>query len=317
MVYVYTQTYLSYNIKYPRPIAPILIINIYILRVIAKHDLGGYYHANHSIFRMKYVDSWISDCQRSSYSTDAFLSFVLYLADSLESFLDLSIVLVPRSLTYISSHDTTDFCYSAHFNDEGRLLLGCSDGLHILSSDFNHIERTLTEPDIISLSSTLGEHAYFFIKNCDGVNQVLKSTDLLTWEKVFAFDGPKDDYSFLAVSSLFIAVISEETLIVYNRETRSKHDEALDDHPIMVLYDYNGDLLVLLPNELRKYYVHQEGSISLVWRCSRLYDAGSLTITRYGVIVVQADQHLHLISAQGKRSDTPKMNSRNDSDMNT
>ena len=82
--------------------------------------------------------------------------------------------------------------------------------------------------------------------------------------------------------------------------------EALDAPAIIALFDYNGDLLVLLPDELRKYYVHQEGSISLVWRCSRLYDTGSLTITRYGIIVVQAYQRLHLISAQGKRSDTPK-----------
>ena len=170
----------------------------------------------------------------------------------------------------------------------------------MLSSDFNHVEKTLKEPEIVSLTSTSHENSYFFIKNYNGANQVLKSTDLLTREKVFAFDGPEDACSFLTVSSLFILVLSEESLIVYNRETRSIHVEALDAPAIIALFDYNGDLLVLLPDELRKYYVHQEGSISLVWRCSRLYDTGSLTITRYGVIIVQAYQRLHLISAQGK-----------------
>ena len=66
--------------------------------------------------------------------------------------MDLEIHVIPISLKLISSHETGGGCYAAHFNRNGKLLMGCHDGIHIYSGDYDMAERTLEGNHVTSIA---------------------------------------------------------------------------------------------------------------------------------------------------------------------
>lgn len=232
----------------------------------------------------------------------AFFSF----EGALVSFLELNITVVPQSLEMISSQDTNRACYTTHFNEEGKLLIGCSDGIYIYSSDLRQAEHTLEVTHITSIARSRGESVYFFIgydEDEDGDETVIvtKSSDFSQFDHAFKYKNPHTP-AFLTVSENFIVMVMvvDECLIIYNRETEKVSEVSLNDGPLAVLFDGNGDLLVLVDRELRKYYICKEGGLSMVWRCGDMDNATSLAITRHGIIVVLSGKTLRVISASGE-----------------
>ena len=67
--------------------------------------------------------------------------------------MDFKIHMIPISLKLISSHKTGGGCYAAHFNRNGKLLMGCHDGIRIYSDDYDMAEPTIEGNHITSIAS--------------------------------------------------------------------------------------------------------------------------------------------------------------------
>ena len=86
-----------------------------------------------------------------------------YSADMLKSYAQLEIHVVPMSLKLLSSHDTKGACYAACFHQDGKLLIGCHDGICIFSDDYHEADHMLKLSHVASIAS-LGEYdSYAFI----------------------------------------------------------------------------------------------------------------------------------------------------------
>ena len=122
--------------------------------------------------------------------------------------LDLRVHVVPTSLGLLSSHHTEGECYAVCFSKNGKLLLGCHDGIRIYSDSFNKPEKTLKSTWVTSIASrNLGSKTEFvYIRHETDDRVVCKaSSDFSKQEEIVRFSLPGEDAAFLAASTRFIA----------------------------------------------------------------------------------------------------------------
>ena len=60
---------------------------------------------------------------------------------------------IPLSLELLLSHETGGACYGAYFTNNGKLVVGCHDGICVYSDDYNKADLTLKAEHVTSISS--------------------------------------------------------------------------------------------------------------------------------------------------------------------
>ena len=214
--------------------------------------------------------------------------------------MDLEIHVIPISLKLISSHETGGGCYAAHFNRNGKLLMGCHDGIHIYSGDYDMAERTIKGNHVTSIASN-GVN-YLIIEHKENQRLVTKSSSNLTnLEEIFNYGFPGRNSAFLAATSKFVIACSKGSLVVYNFATKLKTMQHLDFQPKVLRFDSVENLFVTSTNGLHKYSLDNCGKLTPIWTCSDIVGAGGIAFTRCGDIVVQSykDRQIYIISPQG------------------
>ena len=82
-----------------------------------------------------------------------------YFADMLKSYMQLEIQVFPLSLKLLSPHNTGGACCAACFHQYGKLFIGCHDGIHIFSDDYNEAEHMLQSQSVnVASIASLGEY---------------------------------------------------------------------------------------------------------------------------------------------------------------
>ena len=218
--------------------------------------------------------------------------------------LDLRVHLVPTSLGLLSCHHTEGDCYAACFSKNGKLLLGCHDGIRIYSARFNKPEKTLKSTFVTSIAShNFGNKTEFVFIRHETDDRVVcnASSDFSKQEEIVRFSLPGEDAAFLAASTRFIAWICEKSLIVYDTITQNQTTEMFSFKPTLLRFDVEGKLLVSSFNGLHKYSIDNSGKIRLIWTCENLEAPGGIAFTMFGDIVVQSCTHkqMYVVSPQG------------------
>ena len=218
--------------------------------------------------------------------------------------LDLHIPVVPQSLQLLSSHSTNFAgCYAAHFTRNGKLLMGCHDGIRIYSENYKKAEKFLkTAKPVISISSHGDKSDIFYIEYSEN-EHIVKTTPLhyLNAVEIFRYDFPGFTLDDVAASSKFAVARGQKSLAVYNYETKLKTQEKLSFQPNVLRFDAEENLLVTSPLGLHKYSLDDTGRLTTIWMCSSKTGAAGIAFTRYGNIVVQNtdSQEMHIISPRG------------------
>ena len=73
--------------------------------------------------------------------------------------------MVPQYLELLSTHETGGFCCSALFNKNGKLLIGCHDGIRVYSEDFNNAEHILKARHVTSIANSYTRTEFVFIEH--------------------------------------------------------------------------------------------------------------------------------------------------------
>jgi len=63
----------------------------------------------------------------------------LFTGQNTSRLLNVSLVTVPSSLTFISEHETDGWCLAAHHRQDGDMLIGTSNGIQLLNRDGNEL----------------------------------------------------------------------------------------------------------------------------------------------------------------------------------
>ena len=218
--------------------------------------------------------------------------------------LDLHIQVVPQSLELLSSHNTDHAgCYAAHFTRNGKLLMGCHDGIRIYSENYKKAEKFLkTAKPVISISSHGDGSDIVFIEHTEN-ERIVSTTPLryLNAVEIFRFNFPGNTPADVAVSSKFAVACGEKSVVVYNYATKLKTQEKLSFQPNVLRFDAEENLLVTSPLGLHKYSLDDTGRLTTIWMCSSKTGAAGIAFTRYGNIVVQNtdSKEIHIISPRG------------------
>ena len=227
-----------------------------------------------------------------------------YFLELLESYMDLEICVIPMSLKLISSHDTGGGCYASFFRQDGKLLIGCHDGIRIYSDDYNQPDQTLKSADVTSIACLDGYSGYIFITHQKENRKVRIATlDFKNWESVFEFDWPGETAAFITASTKFSVACAKHSLVAYNLTAKVKVTKYLSFQPMRVRFDSEENLYITSCDTLYKYSMDKSGALTQLWACEDIPEPGGIAFTKYGDIAVQSTKSkstgIYIISPKG------------------
>ena len=209
--------------------------------------------------------------------------------------------MIPKSLKLLSSHDTGGGCYAASFQPNGKLLIGCHDGIRIFSDDNDNADKKLKSAHITSVRS-IDENDSVFIMHRKDERKVGKLLpDFKSWEQIFVYKYPGHETADMAVSTKFAVASAANSLVAYNLATKAKVTNHLGFQPWRLRFDYEENLYIASSNTLYKYSMDEHGELIPIWTCEEIVGPGGIAFTKYGDVVVQNinNPEIFIVSPQG------------------
>jgi len=219
----------------------------------------------------------------------------------------LNVSLVPSSLTFISEHETSGWCLSANYRQDGDILIGTQNGIQLLSRDGNELsEYSASEKRVAGVIETPQN---VFILHREGdmdkvemclVGDITKRQ--LLQQQLFQFGRISGSAAVMAVSDRYVVVTHPdyEQLIIYDFIT--KQTETI--HPNVYLLGLHflpdGHLLGASRDKLIKYKV-ENGKLTTVWTCDDVTGGYSVCADSDSLIYVSGLnlKSLYIISHSG------------------
>ena len=231
------------------------------------------------------------------------ITVYFYFADMLKSYMQLEIKVFPMSLKLLSSHDTGGACYAACFHQDGKLLIGCHNGICVFSDDYDEADHLLKSANVASIASLGDRNSYAFVSHKRNRREVGKtlSADFRDWEEIFNFDCKNNYAAHITASAKFAVACADKGLVAYDLETKAKVLKPLGFQPAVVRFDSKENLLLTSSHTLYKYSMDKHGELTPIWTCEDIAYPGGIAFTRYGDIVVQSleNREIFVISPQG------------------
>jgi len=229
---------------------------------------------------------------------------VLILGQDKRSLLNISLVTVPSSLTFISEHETDDQCMAANHRQDGDILIGTDNGIQLLSRDGNELSEYSTS--VKRVTGVIETPQNVFILHREGdiakVDMCLAG-DITKRQQLFQFDRTGNVAAAMAVSDRYVVVKNPDTnqLIIYDFITKQTDTIHPDVYPFGVNFLPDGHLLGVDGGKLIKYKV-ENGTLTTVWTCDDVPYVYSVCADSDGLIYVFADsiKTCYIISPMGK-----------------
>lgn len=217
--------------------------------------------------------------------------------------MQLKIQVFPMSLKLLSSHNTGGACYAACFYQDGKLLIGCHDGIHIFSDDYNEADHMLKSVYVASIASLREYNSYAFVSHNRNRRKVWKTllADFNDLKHIFSFNWNRNNVAHITASAKFAVACAEKGLVAYNLATKSQVLETLGFQPFVVRFDAGENFLLTSSHTLYKYSMDKHGELTPIWTCEDIVKPGGIAFTKYGDIVVQnmKNPEIFVISPQG------------------
>jgi len=219
--------------------------------------------------------------------------------------LNVSLVTVPCSLTFISEHETVWWCYSANHRQDGDILIGTYDGIQLLSRDGNELSEYSTREE--KVSGVIETPQNVFILHLEGdickVDMCLAG-DITKRQQLFQFDRTTRGVAVMAVYGRYVVVKNPDTkqLIIYDFITKQTDTIRPDVLPFGLQFLPDGHLLGVGGGKLIKYKV-ENGNLTTVWTCDGVTRGYGVCTDSNGLIYVCANNNVkavYIISPKGK-----------------
>jgi len=211
-------------------------------------------------------------------------------------------VTVPSSLTFISEHETYSQCLAACYKQNGDLLVGTSDGLHVFRRGGNWVN--LCSTGVYSVASVIEHHQNVFIlhtaNNTDIVEMCLAG-DITKKKKLFQFPRTSNSAPVMTVSDRYVVVENPDTdqLIIY--DFISQQTGKINSLNLLGLqFGPDSSLLGACGSKLKKYKI-ENGELVELWTCDDIKDGYSLCTDSDGLIYVTAKflKKIYVVSSEG------------------
>jgi len=218
--------------------------------------------------------------------------------------LNVSLVTIPSSLTFISEHKTTARCYSANHRQDGDILLGTGKGIQLLSRDGNELSEYSTREKRVT--GVIETHQNVFILHREGdISKVemCLAGDITKRQQLFQFDRTSLCVAGMAVSDRYVVVNHPDTkhLIIYDFITKQTETIHPDVFPFDLHFLPDGHLLGVHRGKLIKYKVENR-KLTTVWTCDDLTYGDSVCSDPDGLIYVGTTDDVkavYIISPEG------------------
>jgi len=209
------------------------------------------------------------------------------------SLLDVSLVTVPSSLTFISEHKTNCQCTAACYRQNGDLLVSTNNGLDVLRRGGYWLNSCST--DVKTVTSVVEYHQNVFILHRGGS---ISKVDMCLAGDI---TKRKELFQFPTVSDRYVVVGNPDTnqLIIYDfTSQQTTKVNFLNLLGLQFLPD--GCLLGVCGSKLQKYKI-KNGQLVELWTCDDLKGGYSLCTDSNGLIYVLAQslKKIYVVSSQG------------------
>jgi len=217
--------------------------------------------------------------------------------------LNVSLVTIPSSLTFISEHQTDDWCYSANHRQDGDILIGTSNGIQLLSRDVNKLSEYSKSEKIVSGVLETPQDVFILHKEGDiSKVEMCLAGDITKRKQLFQFDRTGDIAAVIAVSDRYVVVKNPDIkqLIIYDFITKQTETIHPDVYPFGLHFLPDGHLLGAGGGKLIKYKV-ENGKLTTVWTCDDVTEGYSVCADSNGLIYVSGRnlKLLYIISPSG------------------
>jgi len=215
--------------------------------------------------------------------------------------LNVDLVTVPSSLTFISEHETDGWCYSANHRQDGDVLIGTTNGIQLLSGDGNELtEYSTSEKYVTAVVETL-QNVFILHRESDiSKVEMCFAGDITKRQQLFQFDRTSLGVTVMAVSDRYVVVNNPDTrqLILYDFITKQTETIHPDVYSFGLHFLPDGHLLGAGGNKLIKYKI-ENGKLSTVWTCDDVTDGYSVCTDSNGLIYVSGKslKSLYIISS--------------------
>jgi len=215
--------------------------------------------------------------------------------------LNVDLVTVPSSLTFISEHETDGWCYSANHRQDGDVLIGTTNGIQLLSGDGNELtEYSTSEKYVTAVVETL-QNVFILHRESDiSKVEMCFAGDITKRQQLFQFDRTSLGVTVMAVSDRYVVVNNPDTrqLILYDFITKQTETIHPDVYSFGLHFLPDGHLLGAGGNKLIKYKI-ENGKLTTVWTCDDVTDGYSVCTDSNGLIYVSGKslKSLYIISS--------------------
>jgi len=217
--------------------------------------------------------------------------------------LNVSLVTLPCSLTFISKHETNGQCVASHHRQDGDILIGTGNEIQLLSRDSNELSEYSTSEEVVTGVIETPQNA-FILHREDDISKVemCLTGDITKRQQLFQFDRTSAIAALMAVSDRNVVVKNPGTgqLIIYDFITKQTETIHPDVYPADLHFLPDGHLLGVGGGELIKYKI-ENGKLTTVWTCDDVTDAYSVCADSVGLIYVSGMnlKLLYILSPSG------------------
>ncbi|KAF6036897.1 hypothetical protein EB796_004794 [Bugula neritina] len=218
--------------------------------------------------------------------------------------LNVSLVTVPSSLTFISEYETDHWCYTANHRQDGDILIGSYNGIQLLRRDGNELSEYSTSEKAVTGVIETPQNVFILHREGDisKVDMCLAG-DITKRQQLSQFDRTSRGVAVLAVSDRHVVVNHPDTeqLIIYDFITKQTETIYPDVYPLGLHFLPDGHLLGVGGDKLIKYKV-ENGKLNTVWTCDGVTDGYSVCTDSNGLIYLSTltDKTICIISPIGK-----------------
>jgi len=249
---------------------------------------------------MRFIKTWVV---QTDYIAKFYIQ-LLFSGQDKSQRLNIGLVTVPSSLTFISEHETDGQCLAAHYRQNGDILIGTHNGIQLLSRDGNEMSEYSTSEKRVSGVIETSQNVFIIQKKGDISKVEMCLTDDITKrQELLQFDRTSNDAAIMAVSDRYVVVNHPDTkqLIIYDfitKKTQTLIHSGLFPFGLHFLPD--GHLLVAGKGKLRNYKIENQ-KLTTVWTCDGVTDGRSVCTDSDGLIYVSGKclKSLYIISPSG------------------
>jgi len=239
---------------------------------------------------------------KSDYITLFYIQ-VLFLGQDKRRLLNISLVTIPFSLTFISEHETDNQCMAAYHKQDGGILIGTQNGIQLLSRDGNELSEYSTSENVVTGVIEISQNVFILHRegNISKVDMCLAG-DITKRQQLFQFDRTGNIAAVMAVSDRYVVVNPPDTrqLIIYDFTTKQTETIHPDVYPVGLHFLPDGHLLGAGGYKLIKYKI-ENGKLTTVWTCDGVTDGYSVCTDANSLIYVSGKglKTLYIISLSG------------------